>query len=284
MKQFFWGFLLFCVWAVLAAYYYNCEIKKQCNEGIVLQKSVNQGYVPKEIKKPSPLFRTLRYTGGGLFPDNTEYNKRILDSLVRFIEDSGIRMFTIIGVQSDSGNLTTYTEGFLENVALERASALRKLLREERQVSKKIYLDFYETSLGGNNDELIVFDFDTVAMDTFSYEFTNMTFSEASFSVGPTGFIAGKKFRAYADSVRSYLAARPERSLRVIGYNNVESDEVVDEDAALKLAKMAAIFFIEVNQIGNEVQIQAGEKTENGNVPALPLKNRGANRVQILIE
>lgn len=263
MKWLVVGFLLFLGWASIARYYYVCKIKCLCQQEspFPTPDTAQEKPRPTDPAKQQAGAALLKYSGKNLLPDSTPANKAFLDSLAAALKASPAEFLTIIGIQPFDQPEEPIPGIFLENLGLARAAIIRKLLVETKNIPQQVFLDYYFVPSDMQVAEPILFSLtdnpsgEEMDYPRLPYSFENMTFSSRSFSLTNDGFQAGETFRAYADSVRQYLLQHPNKSLSIIGHSDKEDEHTLQDDPGLRLARTAAMFFVEMKNIKNEVQI-----------------------------
>lgn len=276
-------FLLFCVYALFARWYYVCEIKDLCNaeapvEDIRLQTlQLTEG--------DSVLLRgfdQFAFDSTNVRPRLNKNNVAFIDTVADYLKQHPSKKLEISGLYRSSED--TMEVGFYENIGVARAAEVRKLLMRQGIAEDRISLD-YELTQDSLLQEPLTFNIlagTPEEFETVQFSFTNMTFSDANFAFDSDAFNPGEPFKLYADSVKTYLALNPEKTLTIIGHTDNVGTDKYNQDLGLRRAKSAREYFKETLGVVSEIKVaSAGEsrpaatnETEEGRQ-----KNRRVNFV-----
>ena len=232
-------FLLFCAFALVARWYYVCEIKQLCGEEVeempdlrptTLRVTESGGLVMSG-------FEQFLFEPGSVQPQLNDNNRAFVDTMVYYLRQYPAKNMVISGAYRASENGRSYR--FYENLGLARAAEVRDLLVVRGIEASRIMLDFEP----GDEDRLSrPLQFETYipeGEEEFAkrpYLFTDMTFSGENFTDGTDVFAPGRALLAYADSVSSYLQANPSKSLVIVGH----TDKIGEDDINAKLGLQRA--------------------------------------------
>ncbi len=276
-------FLLFCVYALFARWYYVCQIKDLCNaeapvEDIRLQTlQLTEG--------DSVLLRgfdQFAFDSTNVRPRLNENNVAFIDTVADYLKqypDKKLEISGLYRIVEDSLEV-----GFYENIGVARAAEVRKLLMRSGIAENRISLD-YELTQDSLLQEPLTFNIlagTPEEFETVQFSFTNMTFSDANFAFDSDAFNPGEPFKLYADSVKTYLALNPEKTLTIIGHTDNVGTDKYNQDLGLRRAKSAREYFKETLGVVSDIKVaSAGEsrpaatnETEEGRQ-----KNRRVNFV-----
>lgn len=276
-------FLLFCGYALAARWYYVCEIKHLCAEETPVEDvRLKTLQLVEEDTILLDGYDQFAFDSTDVRPRINANNAEFLDTLAAYLGLFPDKNLTIIGdylAAEDSLEV-----GFFENIGVARAAEIRKLLMRRGVEEKRISLD-YRLSKDTLLREPIAFEvFVANRPDEFEntlFSFTNMTFSDANFEFDSDKFTPGDPFISYADSVKTYLALNPEKSLRIVGHTDNIGTTKYNKDLGLRRAKSARKYFEDLGvltaiKVGSEGESRpaASNETDEGRQ-----KNRRVNFV-----
>ncbi len=280
-------FLLFCVYALFARWYYVCEIRHLCGDTPAAQEDTRLKTLRLLEADTAILegYDQFALDSTRISPRLNANNADFLDTLAAHLKQFPKKNLTITGAwhEGERGK----EAGFYENRGVARADAVRKLLIRRGIAENRISLDHVK-----NEDSLLrePLAFEVYAptatpteFEKVQFSFTNMTFSDANFEFGSDVFRPGDAFVLYADSVKTYLDMTPNSKLTIVGHtDNVGSDKFND-NLGLRRAESARQYFrnlgvkadIRVKSEGKRRPVATNETDEGRQ------KNR---RVNFLIE
>ncbi len=256
-------FLFFLLFAIVARWYYVCELRQLCGEEPVVVEDIR--------------LRTLQLTEGDSVLlsgydqfafDSAGYQARLnddndafLDTLATLLKADSTKKLTITGFYSEKE--VDVMADFFENLGLARADHVRFLLMHRGIDEDRIDLDHGITA-DSLLQEPLSFAFYTSGTpseySTTAYTFTNMTYSDANFKFDSDEFEPGGPCQMYADSVSQYLAINPESTLTIIGHTDNIGATDYNADLGLRRAKSAREYFLNLG-IDNEILVESrGEK------------------------
>ena len=283
----FLTFLLFCVFTLFARYYFVCDLKQLCAEEEIVEdirlktlrltegdSTILQGYDQFVFDSSSVSPR--------LNDDSDISNTAFLDTLASILKLDSTKNLAITGFFRPSEK--DMPGDFLENLGLERANSIRKML-EARGVSEdRMTLDHgvsptdtlsapitFDLYLAGEPDEF----------ERLQFTFTNMTISDANFEFDSDVFRPGEPFVLYADSVKTYLELNPDKSLTIIGHTDNKGKDWYNNKLGKRRAESAREYFEELGVRSKIVTKSEGEKrpVASNNTDAGRQKNRRVNFV-----
>lgn len=283
-------FLLFCAYALVARWYFVCQVRHKCDPPPA---------VPVKDSLADVRLKTLRLTKGdsvllrdydhfafdsaSVLPRLNDNNMAFLDTVALLLKADTNQKMTITGLYRPSEK--DAKAGFFENIGTARADAIRRLLVQRGIREGRITLD----NSGARDEGLgqpLVFDlYDDKnrpdAYEKVQFVFTNMTFSDANFAFASAEFRPGEPFVLYADSVKTYLQLHADKKLTIIGHTDNIGTNKFNTNLGLRRANSAREYFKELG-VANKIRIEsrgegrpaATNKTEEGRQ-----KNRRVNFV-----
>lgn len=274
-------FLLFCMYALVARWYYVCEFS-----GLCVEQVADTRLQTLQLKEGDQVilqgYDQFAFDTAVAVPLLNPNNNLFLDSVAAYLQRHSDKNLTITGyyleVEKD------IKPGFFENLGVARAAEIRKELVRRGIDEHRITLD-YGLADSGPLLEPVDFEVYTPAQQRPSdfervrFTFHNMTFSQANFKFDSDEFRPGEPFILYADSVKTYLNLNPDKRLIIIGHTDYMGTEAYNQDLGLRRAKSAKRYFqelgvttdIEVQSMG-ETRPAATNKTAEGRA-----KNRRVN-------
>lgn len=257
--------LLFAANTLFARWYYMCQVLHKCAE--------EQPVVSIETR-----LKTLRLQEGdtvllegydqfvfdstSVLPRLNENNSQFLDTLAGYLRLSPQKDLTISGFYRASEE--KLQAGMYENIGTARAEAVRRLLLKRGVAEERVKLD-YQKSADSLLREPIAFNVYVPSAIPTSFEkqqfsFTNMTFSDANFPFDSDKFNPSKPFILYADSVRTYLAVNPAKSMTIIGHTDNVGSNNYNLNLGLRRAQSARYYFLQKGVKANIKVASQGEK------------------------
>lgn len=268
-------FLLFCIYAITARWYYVCQVKQLCTDSERLHTlALREGETVILQGYDQFVFDT-----GQVSPRLNDNNRIFLDSVAAFLQAHPDKKLTITGFFRPSEEGREY--GYYENLGTARAAVVRQALEQRGIAEDRMSLDY---GLSPSEELLEPLRFEIYADGASDYEriaftFTNMTFSDAHFAFDSDVFRPGQSFLLYADSVKAYLAVHPEKKLLITGHTDWIGTREYNYDLGMRRAGNAAWYFrkigvtatIETQSMGERRPV-ASNKTKAGRQ-----KNRRVN-------
>lgn len=295
MRTLLIGFIIFLCWMFFCRWQYVCKIRNQCGYQTevkdVRPQTLNLVDNGEVVLKGYDQFK---FANNSYAPVINENNNDFIEKVAAFMRENPGKKLTITGnylpSEVDKTGETSY--GMFENIGLARADAIRKLLvakgiNENRMLLDHNLLSEKETSLDepisfrtSGEKELANNDTDGTP-DEYeqggqAFSFTNMSFSDANFTLGSADFRPGAAFRSYADSVKTYMGLNEGKSLNLIGHTCDKGSDQFNMELGKKRAKSVKRYF---EKLGIKANINTASKGENQ--PAYPNTNepnRSKNR------
>lgn len=239
-------FLLFCVYALVARWYFVCQVRQLCGgeeqvEDVRL-KTLKLTEGDSVILKDYDQFA---FDSASIQPRLNRNNEAFLDTVAAILRANPGRNMTITAFYRSGEK--DIKPGFFENIGLARADQIRKLLMKRGVGQGRISLDH-----GLSEDETLkepllfdLYDPNNIPSDFEKVVFTfrNMTFSDANFEYNSDVFKPGEPFKLYADSVKTYLGLNPEARLHIVGHTDSVGSDAYNLDLGLRRAKSARDYF-----------------------------------------
>lgn len=283
-------FLLFVIYALVARWYFVCQVRHKCDPPPVVAVEDSLENVRLKTlqltKGDSVLLRDydhFAFDSASILPLLNDNNMAFLDTLADILKADTTQSLTITGMYRPSEKETK--PGFFENIGNARADAIRRLLVQRGIRESRITLDNTAARVE-RLPEPLGFDLYTdegrpEAFEKIQFTFTNMTFSDANFAFGSDEFRPGEPFVLYADSVKTYLGLHTDKKMTIIGHTDNIGTNKFNTNLGLRRAESAREYFKELGVV-NKIRIEskgegrpvATNKTEEGRQ-----KNRRVNFV-----
>ncbi|NUQ24831.1 MAG: OmpA family protein [Saprospiraceae bacterium] len=283
----FFVFLLFCVYALVARWYFVCEMRGHCNPASSPQAS-EEDIRPKtlEVREGDTVLLSgydhFAFDSASVAPRLNADNTAFLDTLAALMKLDTTRRLTITGLYRP-GEKDIRPGGFFENIGIARADRLRRLLMQRGLPERYMSLD-QAAGIDSDLREPLRFELYRPSGIPEDYEkvqfvFTNMTFSDANFAYNSDEFKPGDAFVAYADSVKTYLDLHSDKTLTIVGHtDNVGSDKY-NLQLGLRRAKNARTYFTDLG-VSTKIDVKSMGKTRpaaSNDTPEGRQKNRRVN-------
>lgn len=255
-------FLLFIIFALFARWYYVCEIKGLCEDVPVIEPR-EQTLTLTEGDSIIILdgYDQFVFDSASVSPDLNANNLEFLDAVAAFFKKDTTRNLSITGFYRISEDSIPGT--FLENIGLERANTIRKLLIDRGLDESRISLDHGISDSEDLKEPLLFTAYISDIPDAFEkvqFSFTNMTISDANFEFNSDVFKPGTPFKLYADSVKTFMELNPNKKLTIIGHTDNKGKTWYNNKLGLRRAENAKKYF---ESLGLNMDINtasAGEK------------------------
>ncbi|MCF8239011.1 MAG: OmpA family protein [Saprospiraceae bacterium] len=253
------GFVIFLLWAIFCRFWYVCEIKHHCDASPPPVEMVDQSTRTTDLGlyQGNDLviggFEQLAFQGSAVTPDLTESNNHFLDSLASWMKLNPDLGLTVTGSfrLSEVGS----TSGFFENLGLARAASIRQLLVDRGIAESRIGLDYLQMAdedlshpiRFAVRDQVAVVDSSdgkqpAAAPAADAFTFTNMNFSGANFDPNSDVFRPNATFEAYADSLKTYFAIHPDKTLTITGHTDARSSEMYNLELGRRRAQAVRMY------------------------------------------
>ncbi|TXB64488.1 OmpA family protein [Phaeodactylibacter luteus] len=241
----FLTFLAFLVFALLARWYFVCELRQACGPGAPVDARLQTLQLTEGEDVLLRGYDQLAFDSASLSPRTNANNITFLDTLAAILQARPNRNLTITALFRESE--VGIAPGFFENLGLARADQLRKLL-----IKRGVPQDRFSLDYGISEDRRLrepalfnLYDPNAVAggFEKVLFTFKNMTFSDANFAYNSAEFSPGASLRLYADSVQTYFSLNPDASMAIIGHTDSIGSDAYNLDLGLRRAESARAFF-----------------------------------------
>lgn len=291
MRTLIIGFILFLCWASVCRWHYVCKVRNQCgyeqtvDNKDVRTKTLNLVDKGKNIIKG---YDEFRFDPKAVEPTLNANNQDFINKVADYLKKNPGKKMLITGNYLASevemgadGKPKSY--GFFENLGAARADAIRKLLVKAGIPEDRMNIDYNlikegdelknpvsftssgESQLASDNNsdddkEGTPDEFDAGGQ---AFSFTNMSFSDANFDYNSDIFKPGPAFKAYADSVKTYLTEETDKSLLLIGHTCDKGSEDYNLNLGKRRANSVRTYFKNM-----EVKASIATKSDGENNPA----------------
>jgi outer membrane protein OmpA-like peptidoglycan-associated protein len=253
-------FLLFGIYALLARWYFVCEVRQLCGQ---------------EQQQESNRLKNLRLTDGdttllqgydqfafdsaSIQPRLNNNNQAFLDTVAAILLARPDRNMTITAFYREGEQ--DIAPGYFENIGLARADQIRQLLLKRGVPQERISLD-HGLSKDPQLREPLLFDLYDPSNVPQDYEkvvftFRDMTFSDANFAYNSDAFLPGGPLLLYADSVKTYLGLNPNASLKIIGHTDSIGSDAYNLDLGLRRARNARKYFVDSLGVKAKIEVES---------------------------
>jgi outer membrane protein OmpA-like peptidoglycan-associated protein len=278
----FVGFLFF---AVFARWFFICDILGLCQE--VPTAPVNERPRTLELTSNDTVvlsgYEQFAFTAGDYTPILTADNDLFLDTIATLmLADTTMRLQLTGKYTAEESEMLA---GFYESMGMARAAAVRDLLEKRGIVAERFELE-QELAAGTTVPEPLRFALLPPAGPSsyakVVYTFTNMTYSDANFPSNGDVFQPGDAFKSYADSVKTYLQLRTEKTILIVGHTDSDDSEKYNYNLGLRRAKSARDY---LQNMGITTQIEVVSKGETEPIVPndSPLNKQKNRRVNFII-
>lgn len=261
MKTIFFGFLVFLLLAVLANWYFFCEIRNQCGEEEVIStraKTLSLTEADSIIILKD--YEQFLFDSAGIQPDLNENNLAFLQGVIDYLNNNSEKNLTIVGHYLESE--ADASSGIFENVGVARAIMIEKQM--EAMGVDETRIDIDHNKLANNTlGEPISFNvYEASATDEYSklqFRFEDMTYTEALFDYNSDEFAPKDQFHNYLDSLKVYFDSNLDKMLVITGHTDSIASQKYNYDLGLRRAQNAADY---LEQEGIEIEIDVDSKGE----------------------
>ena len=283
-------FLGFLAFALLARWYFICELRQQCGPGELVDARLQTLQLTEGEEVLLRGYDQFAFDSASLEPRLNANNQFFLDTLAKIMQSRPDRNVTLTALFRESER--EISPGFFENLGLARADQIRKLMMKRGVEQDRFTLD-YGISEDAQLREPLLFDlYDPTAVDggfeKVLFTFKNMTFSDANFEYNSAVFKPGPSLKLYADSVKTYLDLNPEASMSIIGHTDSIGSDAYNLELGLRRAENARFYFqdsldviaeIKIDSEGESRPVAPNSSSEGKDNPEGRQKNRRVNFV-----
>ncbi len=284
-------FVLFLLFAVFARWFFVCDILGLCQSAQtatpemadIRAKTLQLMEDDRVILSGYDQF--LFPTGEGL-PVLNANNQLFLDTLATLMLADTSKQLQLTGYFT--AQEADMMAGFWEDMGLARAAAIRDLLRNRGISEQRIDLDHVQLS-----DSLLAepvrFAFFGAAPDAYdsyakeTFDFHNMTYSDANFPSNGYLFTPTTAFVNYADSVRVYLESAPEKRIRLIGHTDSDGTDAYNQKLGMKRAESTRAYLKGIG-ITNGIMLETRGESEPLRPNDTPENKQKNRRINLIIE
>ena len=248
-------FLFFCLFTLVARWYYMCELRQMCDEQAVELVDARAATLKLTENGTAVLegYDQFAFEIGSVEPRLNANNELFIDTLAYYLNRFPAKNITITAFYREAEKDSSY--GYFENLGTARAAAIRTLLVEDGIEESRITLD-YGLSEDIQLSEPMTFESyipeGPEEFEKIQFTFKNMTFSDANFQFDSYLFNPGSALLLYADSVKAYLDLNPDKGLTIIGHTDQIGESEYNEELGLKRAKSAKEYFQEKYDISSK--------------------------------
>lgn len=281
-------FLGFLAFALLARWYFICELRQQCGAGEWVDARLQTLQLTEGDSVLLRGFDQFAFDSARLQPRLNDNNRLFLDTLTHILEARPERNATITALYREQEE--GIAPGFFENLGLARADQIRKLMMKRGIAQNRFTLD-YGVSEDERLREPLLFDlYDPNAVEggfeKVLFTFKNMTFSDANFEYNSAVFQPGPSLKLYADSVKQYLALNPKAGMKIVGHTDSIGSDAYNLELGQRRAENARNYFwdslavtadIAVDSKGEENPVAPNSLPSGADNPEGRQKNRRVN-------
>lgn len=280
-------FLLFCVYALVARWYFVCEIRQLCSDAVVEDNRLKTLQLTEGNEVLLDGYDQFVFDSSSISPQLNANNEQFLDTVATILRQNPERNLTVTAFYRS--NESDITSGFFENIGLARADQIRKLLIKNGADPSRFSLD-HGITLSENLVEPLLFDlYDPNADDGTEkvvFTFKNMTFSDISFEYNSDVFTPVQPLLLYADSVKTYMDLNPDANLTIVGHTDSIGSDEYNLDLGMRRARNARLYFLDslainaeinVSSLGEELPVAPNSTPDGADNPEGRQKNRRVN-------
>ncbi len=255
-------FLLFCGYALVARWYFVCQVRQLCEEVVEDVRSKNLTLTEGDTVLLEG-YDQFAFAPDSIQPRMNANNESFLDTIATMLKADTTKSLSITAFYRES-EADLQPDRF-ENMGLARADAIRALLVQRGIKESRISLD-HGISEDPNLTEPAIFElYPTSGVpDEFNkvqYTFTNMTFSDANFEFDKADFRPTPPCVLYADSVKTYLDLNPDKRLTIIGHTDSKGLPKYNLDLGKRRAESAREYFRELG-VTADIKVDSKGETE----------------------
>lgn len=256
-------FLLFVVYALIARWYFVCEIRQLCDNEVVEDTRPTTLKLTEGDSIILEGYQQFAFDSASITPDLNTDNGAFLDTVAAILQQNPERNLTITGFYQT--NEEGIVSGFFENIGLARADQIRKLLMKRGIDQSRFSLD-HGTTASNRLLEPLLFDlYDPNVKDEFEkvvFTFKNMTFSDANFEYNSDVFKPAAPLLLYADSVKTYLDLTPDANLTIVGHTDSIGSDAYNTDLGMRRAQNARLYFVDSLDVSAEINVESMGKLQ----------------------
>ena len=224
--KFLLGLLLITAYTVGSRYYFVCELRGNCDTTEVTGTRAQDLAVNEDLRG----YEQFAFAPHAARADLSDNNQLLLDELASYLKRRNDRALRITARYRPSE--ADVPAGIFENLGIARAAHLEDLLTR-RGVSADRLVPVAELASGSALREPVSFLFidRNTGDEQATYNFTDMTTEAVNFVENGSSFTPTMATIIYLDSVRHFLAERPDYGVRITGYGRADQQTLASERA-----------------------------------------------------
>lgn len=284
-------FVLFLLFAVFARWFFVCDMLGQCQPEppaapVVEDIRAKTLQLTEDDRVILSGYDQFRFPAGEGLPVLNANNQLFLDTLAAIMLADTNKQLQLTGYfTSQEADIMA---GFWEDMGLARAAAIRDLLRGKGISEQRIdlgHIQLTDTLLA----EPVRFAFTGTAPDAYgayakeTFDFHNMTYSDANFPSNGYIFTPTTAFVNYADSVRVYLESAPEKRIRLIGHTDSDGTDAYNLRLGMKRAESTRTYLKGIG-ITNSIMLETRGESEPIRPNDTPENKQKNRRINLIIE
>ena len=226
--KFLLGVLLIAAYTVGSRYYFVCELRGNCADTEVVAPRSKDLRVSEELSG----YEQFAFTPGAVTADLSNNNQTLLDEIATHLKRHTAEMVEVTARYRPSE--ARQPAGIFENIGIARVARLEELLTQ-RGISPERIVPVAELASGSALREPVSFRFfvpDSMAVEQATYAFVDMTSEAVNFVADGSSFTPTMATLIYLDSVRYFLADRPDYGVLITGYGPALAQDLAAERAA----------------------------------------------------
>ena len=225
--KFLLGLLLLVGYTVGSRYYFVCAIRGNCAEAVVEPVRPTDLSINETIRG----YEQFEFASNASEPTLSTNNQNLLDEVADYLKqhpDEAVEL-TVRYRPSES----RVPAGIFENLGIARAARLEDLLMRRGVAAERI-IPRVELASGSALRTPVAFRLvgaDAPGTPQATYAFTDMTSEAVNFVADGSSFTPTMATIIYLDSVRYFLADRPDFGVRITGYGPADAQPLAAERA-----------------------------------------------------
>ena len=225
--KFLLGVLLIAAYTIGSRYYFVCELRGNCAEVEAETARANDLQVSEELSG----YEQFAFGPNAVAADLSDNNQLLLDDIATYLKRHTTEAVELTARYRPSE--ARQPAGIFENIGIARAARLEELLTR-RGISPERIVPVAELASGSALREPVRFRFfrpDSSTVEQPTYAFTDMTSEAINFVADGSSFTPTMATIIYLDSVRYFLADRPEYGVLITGYGPADAQALAAERA-----------------------------------------------------
>ena len=224
--KFLLGLFLIAAYTVGSRYYFVCELRGNCAKTEQVSTRTADLTVNDELSG----YEQFDFAPNAATADLTDNNQLLLDEVADYLKRHDEQAVRLTARYRPSE--ARVPAGIYENLGIARAAHLEDLL-ERRGISEARIVPVAERASGSALREPVSFEFidRSSITDRPTYRFTDMTSEAINFVADGSSFTPTMATIIYLDSVRYFLAERPDYGLRITAYGAADQQALAADRA-----------------------------------------------------